>query len=88
MEEVRRRFINPAYVNHLIIWGEAETVNIKTDTTPKVTDQVVECMMVGYVINHDGGCNRMWNPKKNYIYEYIYAVWLQIKYFPKQSVTP
>ena len=44
-------------------------------------------MMVGYALNHNGDCYRMWNPKTNYIYESINFIWLKIKYFTKKSVT-
>ena len=45
-------------------------------------------MMVGYVINNDGGCYRKWNPKTNYIFEPRYVIWLQRKCFPQNNVTP
>ena len=78
---------NPEYANHLIIWGEEGTVNIKTDRTPKVEDQGLQCMMVVFVLNNNGDCYRMWNPNTNYIYESRDILWLQIMYYPKQNVT-
>jgi len=33
--------------------GEAGTVKIVTNTSPKLSDKGVQCMMVGYVENHD-----------------------------------
>ena len=45
-------------------------------------------MMVVYALNHNCDFYRMWKPKTNYIYESRDVVWMQINYFPKQSVTP
>ena len=45
-------------------------------------------MMFGYVLNHNGDCYMMWNPKINYVQESRYVIWLQIKYFAKKSVIP
>ena len=50
---------NPAYVNLLRIWGQAVTSNIKTDITSMVADIGVHCMMVGYVLDHNGDCYKM-----------------------------
>jgi hypothetical protein len=44
-------------------WGEAGTVKVKTKTTPKLADQSVHCMFIGYADDHDGDTYRMWNPK-------------------------
>ena len=72
---------NPAFADHLRIWGEAGTVKTKTATTPKVADRGVQCLIVGYALNHHGDCYRMWNPKTNYVYETRDVIWLRRMYF-------
>jgi hypothetical protein len=44
----------PEFAKHLRTWGEAGTVKIKTKTTPKLADRGVQCMFVGYSLNHPG----------------------------------
>jgi hypothetical protein len=43
---------NPAWAEYLRTFGESGTVKIKTDTTPKLHDRRVQCMLVGYAENH------------------------------------
>ena len=50
---------NPEFAKHLRTWGEAGTVKIKTDTTPKLADRGVQCMFVGYAVDHPGDCYNM-----------------------------
>jgi hypothetical protein len=38
---------NPEWVDHIRTFGEAGTVKIKTDTTPKLHDRGVQCMFAG-----------------------------------------
>jgi hypothetical protein len=45
---------NPQWAKHLRLFGEAGMVKIVTNTSPKLSDKGVQCMMVGYVENHDG----------------------------------
>jgi hypothetical protein len=58
----------PEWAKHLRTFGEAGTVKIKTDTTPKLHDRGVQCMFVGYAENHKGGVYRIWNPKTRKIH--------------------
>ena len=53
---------NPGFANHLRTWGEAGTVKVKTKTTPKLADRGIQCMFVGYALDHPGDCFEMWNP--------------------------
>jgi len=53
---------NPYWAKHLRLFGEAVTVKIVTNTSAKLSDKVVQCMMVGYGKNHDGDVYHMWNP--------------------------
>ena len=42
--------------------GEAGTVKITNDTTPKLQDCGVHCIFVGYALNHPEGCYHMYDP--------------------------
>jgi hypothetical protein len=59
---------NPEWASHLRTFGEAGTVKIKTDTTPKLHYRGVQCMFVGYAESHKGGVYRIWNPKTQEIH--------------------
>ena len=54
---------NPRFAKHLRVWGEAGTVTIKSKTSPKISDQGVPCIFVGYAPEHPGDTYRMWNPR-------------------------
>ena len=49
----------PKFAKHLRTWGEAGTVTLKTDSTPKPKDRGVHCMFIGYSLMHDGDCYHM-----------------------------
>ena len=53
---------NPDFSNHLRTWGEAGTVKVKTKATPKIADRGVQCIFVGYALDHAGDVYRMYNP--------------------------
>jgi hypothetical protein len=53
---------NPKFANHLCTWGEAGTVKVKTKATPKIADRGVQCMFIGYAIDHTGDTYQMWDP--------------------------
>jgi hypothetical protein len=53
---------NSEFAKHLRTWGEAGTVMIKMKTTPKVKDRGVQCMFVGYTLDHPGDTYHMWDP--------------------------
>jgi hypothetical protein len=72
----------PRWVNHLRTWGEAVTVKIKTDTTPKIADRGIQCMFVGHAKEHDGDCYAMWYAKTNKIYWSRDVIWLRKMYYP------
>ena len=69
--------INHNYVICLIIWVKSLTVKIKSDTTTKVSDRGVQCVLVVYALSHGGDCYSIFNPK-NYICESRDIIWLQI----------
>jgi hypothetical protein len=72
---------NPMFAKHLRTWGEAGTVKIKTDTTPKLADQGVQCMFVGYAMDHPGDCYRMWNPATKRVHETRDVIWMRRMYY-------
>jgi hypothetical protein len=49
---------NPKFANHLRTWGEAGTVKTKITATSKIADRGVQCMFIGYALDHDGDCYR------------------------------
>jgi hypothetical protein len=46
---------NPDWAEHLRTVGESDTVNTKSDTTPKLHDSDVQCTFVGFAENHKRG---------------------------------
>jgi hypothetical protein len=46
---------NPAWDEHLRTFGEDGTVNIKTDTMPKLHDRGVQCMHFRHAEDQKGG---------------------------------
>ena len=63
--------------NHLRTWGEAGTVKTITGKVSKVLDRGVQCMFVGYAIDHDGDVYRMWNPNTNRVLISRDIIWLK-----------
>ncbi len=72
---------NPDFAKYLRTWGEAGTVKIKTDTTPKLADRGVQCMFVGYALDHPGDCYRMWNPETKRVHETRDVIWLRRMFY-------
>jgi hypothetical protein len=72
---------NPKFTNHLHVWGEAGTVKIKSDKTPKLADRGVQCVFVGYALGHSGDTYRMWNPDTDRVHQTRDVIWLQQMYY-------
>ena len=53
----------PGFAQNLHTVGEAGTVKIKMNTTPKLEDHGVHCLFVGYSLTHPTVCYRMYDPK-------------------------
>jgi hypothetical protein len=53
---------NPEFSEHLRTWGKVGTVKIKTNATPKIGDRGIQCMFVGYSLDHAADCYEIWNP--------------------------
>ena len=54
---------SPKFAHSLRTVGEAGTVKIKTDTTPKLEDCGIHCLFMAYSLSHPRSCYRMYNPK-------------------------
>jgi hypothetical protein len=54
--------VNPKWVKHMHVWGEAGTVSVKESKHPKVKNKGVKMMFVGYPDDHPGDCFTMWDP--------------------------
>ena len=63
--------------------GEAGTVKITNDTTPKLQDRGVHCILVGYAINHPEGCYRMYDPATHRVHQSRDVVWLHRMFYEK-----
>jgi hypothetical protein len=50
---------NPEFSEDLRTWGEVGTVKIKTNSTPKIGDRGIQCMSVGYSLDHTADCYEM-----------------------------
>jgi len=71
----------PKFASHLRTWGEAGTVTIKKKMHPKVIDRGIQCMFVGYSIDHEGDCYDFLDPKTGNIYTSRDVVWLRRMYY-------
>jgi hypothetical protein len=67
------------FTKYLRTWGEAGI--IKTGKDRKIGDQGVTGMFVGYALNHEGHCYRMWNPNTKKISETRNVVFLKRMFF-------
>ena len=76
---------NPKFAKHLRTWGEAGTVKTKIKATSKIADRGVQCMFVGYALDHDGDCYRMWNPETDGVHTTRDIIWLRRMYFSKPN---
>jgi hypothetical protein len=51
--------------------------------TPKLQDRGVQCMLVGYALDHYGDCYRMWDPVTGGIHVTRYIIWLKRMFYEK-----
>lgn len=82
-----QRGSNPPWAKHLRVWGEAGTVKTRAKMTPKLADRGVQCMFVGYALEHAGDCYRMMNMKTGRVLHSRDVIWLKSMYF-KSEITP
>ena len=71
------------FVKYLCTIGEAGTVKITNDTTPKLQDRRVHCTFVGYAVNHPEGCYRMYDPATHRVCQSHDVVWLHRMFYEK-----
>ena len=66
-------------------WGETGTVKTVTKKISKVLDRGVQCMFVGYAMEHDGDVYRMWNPETDRVLISRDVIWMKRMFFePKK----
>ena len=75
----------PKFVKYLCTIGEAGTVKITTDATPKLQDRGIHCIFVGYALNHLEGCYRMYDPATHRVHQSRDLVWLNRMLYKKQN---
>ena len=73
----------PKFVKYLCTIGEAGTVKITNDTSPKLQDHRVHCIFVGYAVNHPEGCYRMYDPATHRVRQSRDVVWLHRIFYEK-----
>jgi hypothetical protein len=73
---------NPAFANHLRMWGEAGVVTLTMNMQLKLRDHGYNCMFVGYVMGHAGDVYYIWNPKTNGVHVTWDIVWLKHMFYP------
>jgi hypothetical protein len=78
---------NPDFSKYLRLWGEAGMVKLKTKTTPNLGYHGVQCMMIGYALNHMGDTYRIWNKKTNGVHITRDIVWLKRMFFEAPTCT-
>ena len=76
----------PGFAQNLHTVGEAGTVKIKTDTTPKLEDCNVHCLFVGYSLTPPTGCYQMYDPKKHSGCIMCDVVWLHHMFYQKTNL--
>ena len=75
----------PKFVKYLHTIGEAGTVKITSDTTPKLQDHGIHCIFVGYALNHPEGCYRMYDPVTHRVRQSRDVVWLHRMFYEKHN---
>ncbi len=69
----------PKFTQYLRTWGEAGI--IKTSRDGKIRDRGVTGMFMGYALNQEGDCYRMWNPNTKKVSETRDVVFLNRMFF-------
>ena len=75
----------PKFVKYLRTIGEAGTVKITNDNTPKLQDRGVNCIFVGYAINHPEGCYQMYDLATHRVRQSRDVVWLHRMFYEKRN---
>jgi hypothetical protein len=72
---------NPELSQYLQTWGEVGTVKVKTNATPMIGDRGVQCMLVGYSLDHTADCYEMWDPATSRVHQTRDVIWLNRMYY-------
>ena len=65
----------PGFAQNLQTVGEAGTVKIKADSTPKLEDHSVHCLFAGYSLTHPTRCYRLYDSKTHRVCISCDVVW-------------
>jgi hypothetical protein len=76
---------NPDFCEYLRTWGEVGTVKIKTNSTPKIGDRGIQCMFVGYSLDHTADCYEMWDPATSRVHQTRDVIWLNRMYYNREE---
>jgi hypothetical protein len=69
------------------MWGEVGTVKIKINSTPKIGDRGIQCMFVGYSLDHMADCYEMLDPVTSRIHQTRDVIWLNRMYYNRVEPT-
>jgi hypothetical protein len=72
---------NPEFSEYVQTWGEVGTVQIKTNATPTIGDRGIQCMFVGYSLDHTADCYKMWDPATSRVHQTRDVIWLDRMYY-------
>jgi hypothetical protein len=67
-------------------WGEAGTVKIKAMNTLKLADRGVQCVFIGYSLEHSSNMYKMWDPKTGSVHMSRDIIWLCRIYYQAQDL--
>jgi hypothetical protein len=67
---------NPDFSEYLRTWGEVGTVKTKLNATPRIGDRGIQCMFVGYLLDHTADCYEMWDPATSRVHQTRDVIWL------------
>jgi hypothetical protein len=73
----------PAFANQLRTIGEAGTVRIGKNG--KVKDRGVTMLFIGYAMQHEGDCWRMYNPETKRVSQTRDVIWLNRMFYEKPN---
>ena len=63
-------------------------MKIKKTGTPKIADRGVQCIFVGYALDHASDCYRMYDPTTNRVHVTRDVIWLKRMFYEKPANRP
>jgi hypothetical protein len=76
---------NPEFAKNLRTWGEAGTATVKTKMTLKVKDRGIQCMFVGYALDHLGDMYQMWDLETGGVHVSRDIIWMKRMFYEKKD---